>query len=625
MLIIDIENEYYSRDRLEYIKDLNPDIKLLAYISMVDIRSDAHSLDTGTARDYIGEQLKDHPEWVVKLKSGKNAEWWPDYSIMNITERAPKVNGDRFNVWFAKFIRDAVIEDSIWDGVFYDNVWESVAFVSSNIDLNQNGKAESKKKMNQLWRQGVRKVLKKTRKYANKKNRKNFIITGNGGTRYYKNLNGVGFEHFPSTSYGGWVDSMQEYIDILQQAKAEQYSFINTNTKNKKNSDNYQKFRYGLTSTLLDDGYYSFDKGDQTHRERWWYDEYDVSLGEATSGAYNILDSDHPTKIQAGVWRRDYESASVLVNSTSSSQKVTLETGFEKIDGTQDTSVNSGKKVGSVTIPSHDGIILLNPLTQVRDATFINGAYSKVFDANGDQVRSSFFASDGSFQGGTQIHKISKSGKTVVADSTHVRVYNSSNKEVASFAPYGTGYTGGVNIAVGTLYGGSKSYIVTGTRTQSPHVRIWDVKGNLVNTGCFPYAKSFKGGVNVAVGDLNGDSRLEIIVAAGFGGGPHIRILNNQCEVINPGFFAFDSSLRIGVNMAVGDLNGDGKSEIITASGPGGGPHIRIFNKNGKLLSSGFFAYDKSDRSGVLVSTADVDGDGTDEIVTSSFSIFNEL
>jgi len=115
------------------------------------------------------------------------------------------------------------------------------------------------------------------------------------------------------------------------------------------------------------------------------------------------------------------------------------------------------------------------------------------------------------------------------------------------------------------------------------------------------------------------------VVAAGFGGGPHIRIFNNRCQLVDPGFFAFDQHLRIGVNMAVGDLNGDGKAEIIAASGPGGGPHIRIFNRHGKMLSAGFFAYEESDRSGVLVSTSDIDGDGSDEIVTSSFGIFNSF
>ncbi len=149
------------------------------------------------------------------------------------------------------------------------------------------------------------------------------------------------------------------------------------------------------------------------------------------------------------------------------------------------------------------------------------------------------------------------------------------------------------------------------------------MKGELKDPGCFPYAESFQGGVNVAVGDLNGDGRMEIISAAGYGGGPHIRILNNKCEVINPGFFAYDKSARFGVNIGVGDLDNDGKAEIVTGPGPGGGPHIRIFNKNGKIVNNGFYAYDQNDTSGVLVGVTDIDQNGSNEIVTSSFGIYN--
>lgn len=622
VLIIDVENEHFSRERLQQLKEANHDIVLLAYISMTDIRPDAGELADGTARKYIGEQLDDNPEWVVTLADGKRAEWWPNYDIMNISSRSPRVNGKRFNDFFSEFVRDAIVKDPIWDGIFFDNLWESITFVSSNVDLNNDGLADGKKKANQAWRKGTKKILTSTRDSA-KKFRKGFIITGNGGTRYYQHVNGVGLEHFPKTVYGGWTDSVEEYFTIMRLAERDQFSIINSNVNNTGNRENYRKFRYGLTSTLLDDGYFSFDNGDQSHRERWYYDEYDASIGQPVSGAYNVLRADDPTTVREGVWRRDYENASVLVNSTNSVQTVQFNTGVEKIKGTQDPAVNSGAVVGSVTIPPRDGIIVLQRLRQVRDATFINGAFSKVFDANGNEVRNSFFAFDGSFPGGTQIHKVSAQNKTVVAGNTRVEVFNGQNHKESSFAPYGDKFTDGVNIAVGTLYGGKKTYIVTGPKKGSAQIRIYDLNGTLIHAGCNPYPAEFKGGANVAVGDLNGDKRMEIIVAAGFGGGPHIRILNNNCEVINPGFFAFDKSLRLGVNMTVGDLNGDGKAEIIAAPGPGGGPQVRIFNKNGTLLSAGFFAYEPSDRSGVLVSTADINSDGIDEIVTNSFSLFN--
>jgi serralysin len=214
-----------------------------------------------------------------------------------------------------------------------------------------------------------------------------------------------------------------------------------------------------------------------------------------------------------------------------------------------------------------------------------------------------------------------------VADGAWVRVYDEAGKQLTAFAPYSSNFAGDVNIAVGTLYGGKRRYIVTGKSTGTAEVKIYDLSGRQLRS-CTPYASSFQGGVNVGIGHLGGGKGLQIIVSAGYGGGPHIRILNNRCRLIDPGFFAFDSDLRIGVNMAVGDVDGDGTAEIIAGQGPGGPPQIRVFHKVGKVwkqTGKTFYAYKKSDRSGVLVSTIDMNDDGKSEIVTSSFSLFNSL
>ncbi|MEQ9641608.1 MAG: hypothetical protein RIM84_16405 [Alphaproteobacteria bacterium] len=41
------------------------------------------------------------------------------------------------------------------------------------------------------------------------------------------------------------------------------------------------------------------------------------------------------------------------------------------------------------------------------------------------------------------------------------------------------------------------------------------------------------------------------------------------------GFFAYDANFTGGVRVATGDVNNDATPEIITAAGPGGGPHVR--------------------------------------------------
>ncbi|MEA2065128.1 MAG: S8 family peptidase, partial [Patescibacteria group bacterium] len=82
-------------------------------------------------------------------------------------------------------------------------------------------------------------------------------------------------------------------------------------------------------------------------------------------------------------------------------------------------------------------------------------------------------------------------------------------------------------------------------------------------------------------------------------------------------FFAYDKNFRGGVNVATGDIDGDGIDEIIAGAGNGGGPHVRIFDQLGRVKNQ-FFAYDKNFRGGVNVATGDIDGDGIDEIIAGA-------
>jgi hypothetical protein len=72
------------------------------------------------------------------------------------------------------------------------------------------------------------------------------------------------------------------------------------------------------------------------------------------------------------------------------------------------------------------------------------------------------------------------------------------------------------------------------------------------------------------------------------------------------GFFAYAPAFAGGVRVAAADLDGDGRAEIITAPGPGGGPHIRAFklNTNGLVTElAGFLAYSPNFTGGVFVAS----------------------
>ncbi|MBV8959985.1 MAG: hypothetical protein JO087_14555, partial [Actinobacteria bacterium] len=191
----------------------------------------------------------------------------------------------------------------------------------------------------------------------------------------------------------------------------------------------------------------------------------------------------------------------------------------------------------------------------------------------------------------------------------HVKGFNAGVMTQTNF--YADNGTGGASVAVGDVEGNGTPDIVVGSGPgHSPMVWVFKQNGTPV-TSFVPYDPNFKGGVNVAAADVTGDSKAEIITGAGSGGGPHVRIFNGSGQAVG-GFFAYDPAFHGGVNVAGGDLNGGGKAEIVTGAGPGGGPHVRVFDGSGSPVGSGFFAYDPHFVGGVSVAA------GTNRIVTGA-------
>ncbi|MBN2224493.1 MAG: FG-GAP repeat protein [Deltaproteobacteria bacterium] len=131
-------------------------------------------------------------------------------------------------------------------------------------------------------------------------------------------------------------------------------------------------------------------------------------------------------------------------------------------------------------------------------------------------------------------------------------------------------------------------------------------------------------GANLAAGDVDGDGVDEIIAVRGpwHKNDSLITVLSGSGRELTR-FYAFPGK-KYGANIAAGDINGDGKDEIITGLGPGQGyrPVIKVFTGEGKLLlefqANDFIEngeYHKEMRHGVRVSAGDIDGDGIDEIV----------
>ena len=187
------------------------------------------------------------------------------------------------------------------------------------------------------------------------------------------------------------------------------------------------------------------------------------------------------------------------------------------------------------------------------------------------------------------------------------------------FDAYDARLRGGYHIYSGNVIGGalSPTEIITGTSEGfGPQISIFDGNGNVVNR-FFAYAEHLRSGVRVATCDLDMDGTDEIVTAPGSGGRPHIRIFNAEGEpTVHPGFFALDGKFQGGANLGCGDVNLDGRAEIIVAASPGGGPHFTVHNYKGELVAS-HMAYDENFRGGIKLATADFNNDNRYEILTA--------
>jgi len=192
-----------------------------------------------------------------------------------------------------------------------------------------------------------------------------------------------------------------------------------------------------------------------------------------------------------------------------------------------------------------------------------------------------------------------------------VFVYTADGIFIRGFFAYTGNFQGGVHVATGDVTGDGVPDIVTAPGAGGgPVVRVWDgVSGAMVRE-FNAYDPSFRGGVSVALSRINQDFPNDIITGAGPGGGPHVQVFDGATGAVISSFFAYDANFRGGVSVAGTDSVtvhfGFFPGSVITGAGPGGGPHVRTFNGMSAVPLTSFFAYDLNFRGGINVAVGNV-------------------
>jgi hypothetical protein len=169
-----------------------------------------------------------------------------------------------------------------------------------------------------------------------------------------------------------------------------------------------------------------------------------------------------------------------------------------------------------------------------------------------------------------------------------------------------------------------------------PLVRVYDAKTNALLFKFWAYETSFTGGVRVALADITGDGVADIVAAPGPGRAGQVKVFDGRAlftaasttgtAQINPNFalvgafYSDGSAYKGGLYIAAADVDGNGSVDVITSTQTGAGK-IRVFSFNGAAFvqSRNFTPYTAAEKvtTGAVVTTADVNGDGRADIITA--------
>ena len=231
--------------------------------------------------------------------------------------------------------------------------------------------------------------------------------------------------------------------------------------------------------------------------------------------------------------------------------------------------------------------------------------------------------------------------KNMIAGSGHgaanigtVKVFAPDGNQIG--LPFDTHeYDYGVNVAAGDIDGDGYDEIITapGPNPLAPaEINVFDRNGNQLHyLSIFAFdPATYLYGATVASADFDGDGHYEVIAGTGAGkaNSAYVKIyvydpLSQQ--LVDSGIDLVPYNKNYGVNVAVGDVDGDGAPELITSPGPGSKNLgiVRVWNIDTSAGTGQWrhalwreFTVQSEYKYSVTIASADVNGDGIDEIIT---------
>lgn len=240
-----------------------------------------------------------------------------------------------------------------------------------------------------------------------------------------------------------------------------------------------------------------------------------------------------------------------------------------------------------------------------------------VFNGNDLTVKNSINAIPEEFTGTTRLAIIKDSANQEVkfavsygnTDNPRITIYNCSSEIFDEWQPYPSGFKGEISLAAADLDNDGEDEIITGAGVGGgPQVGIFDQHGRQkFVAGFWAYDQGYRNGIEVAAGDINGDGNKEILVSIVDKNMAIIRFFNREGKEVEKAIsFPLEESYEP-VKLAALDLGQDNVQEILVGLGSGNEPKIKIFRRDGSLIKE-FLAYDKNFWGGVNFSVSKING-----------------
>ena len=245
---------------------------------------------------------------------------------------------------------------------------------------------------------------------------------------------------------------------------------------------------------------------------------------------------------------------------------------------------------------------------QVNDGTPVSGSLYQGQSQNPLSV-SIFFVTIGDLNGDGRADLV-----TANVDSNGLSVLlGDGNGGFGTATTFATG-AGPTSVAMADLNGDGNLDVIT-SNVNSNNVSV--LLGN--GLGGFGPATSFSTGTNprsVVLGDLNGDGKLDLVTGNQSSNGVSVLLGNGD------GTFGAPTSLTIGAgahnSVALADLNGDGKLDLVVANTDFNSLSVLLGNGDGTFGAATNFAAGTSPyAAGIAV--GDFNGDGKLDLVSASF------